>query len=108
MHANQGERSVMHRRNILVSVMAATSIGAALGTRARASERSAERKQAMQFVETRDGTELFVRDVGEGRPVVFVAAWGLNSLAWQYQMLPLSRAGFRCVAFDRRSHGRSS
>lgn len=62
----------------------------------------------MQFIEARDGSELFVRDVGKGPPVVFVAAWGLNSLAWQYQMLPLSRAGFRCVAFDRRSHGRSS
>ena len=62
----------------------------------------------MQFIEASDGTELFFRDVGEGRPVVFVAAWGLNSLAWQYQTLPLARAGYRTIAYDRRSHGRSS
>jgi len=55
-----------------------------------------------------DGTTLFVRQCGTGDPVLFVAAWGLDSLAWQYQMERMSREGFRCVAFDRRSHGRSS
>lgn len=99
----------MHRRNILVSAATAVaSFGAMLGAPARASDKPVERKRAMPFIETRDGAELFFRDVGEGRPIVFVAAWGLDSLAWQYQMLPLSRAGFRCVAYDRRSHGRSS
>ena len=61
----------------------------------------------MTYVEARDGTKLFCRSWGEGRPVLFAAAWMLNSQAWQYQMLPLSEAGFRCIAFDRRGHGRS-
>ncbi len=99
----------MHRRNILASAAStAAAIGGALSSRAQTSEKPAEGKRRLHVIETHDGTELFVRDVGKGRPVVFVAAWGLNSLAWQYQMLPFSRVGFRCIAFDRRSHGRSS
>lgn len=61
----------------------------------------------MAYVEARDGTKLFCRSWGEGRAVLFASAWMLNSQAWQYQMLPLSEAGFRCVSFDRRGHGRS-
>src|SRR5262245_56881867 len=60
------------------------------------------------FVERKDGTALFYRDWGAGAPIVFVASSGLNSSMWAYQMVPLVRAGFRCVAFDRRGHGRSS
>ncbi|HYZ33036.1 MAG TPA: alpha/beta hydrolase [Crenalkalicoccus sp.] len=56
---------------------------------------------------TRDGVGLFHRDWGEGPPVVFVASWSLPSESWAYQMLALSEAGLRCVAFDRRGHGRS-
>jgi pimeloyl-ACP methyl ester carboxylesterase len=59
-------------------------------------------------VTTRDGAELFYRDWGTGRPVVFIASFSLPSDMWAYQMLPLVRAGFRCIAFDRRGHGRSS
>jgi pimeloyl-ACP methyl ester carboxylesterase len=51
-------------------------------------------------------TRLFVRDWGEGDPIVFLAGWTLSSDAWAYQMTPLSQR-FRCVAFDRRGHGRS-
>jgi pimeloyl-ACP methyl ester carboxylesterase len=96
----------MHRRNILAAT--AASIGAVLSLSARASGRPVEGRRPASFITARDGAELFCRDVGEGRPIIFVAAWALNSLAWQYQMLPLARAGFRCIAYDRRSHGRSS
>ena len=61
----------------------------------------------MTMIRTTDGTSLFVRDWGAGRPLVFLAAWTLSSDAWAYQMAPLSRQGFRCVAIDRRAHGRS-
>ncbi len=61
----------------------------------------------MTTVRTNDGTQLFVRDWGQGRPLVFLSGWTLSSDAWAYQMLPLSRQGFRCVAIDRRAHGRS-
>jgi non-heme chloroperoxidase len=54
-----------------------------------------------------DGTSLFVRSWGSGLPLVFMAGWMLGSGAWAYQMAPLSEQGFRCVAYDRRGHGRS-
>ena len=59
-------------------------------------------------VVTADGVRLFYRDWGEGPPVVFLASWSLPSDSWAYQMLALSAQGFRCVAYDRRGHGRSS
>lgn len=56
-----------------------------------------------------DGETLFYRDSGgQGAPVVFVHSWGLSSSMWQYQQLALQAAGLRCIAFDRRGHGRSS
>ena len=62
---------------------------------------------APPFIKARDGTRLFWRSWGEGPPILFVAAWALPSEAWQYQMARLSEAGCRCIAFDRRGHGRS-
>ncbi|MCU1641470.1 MAG: alpha/beta hydrolase [Nocardia sp.] len=61
----------------------------------------------MPFLDTRDGTSLFYRDWGTGRPVLFCSAWGLSSTEFQYQMGPLVDSGLRTIAFDRRSHGRS-
>ena len=54
------------------------------------------------FIETSDGTTLYYKDWGTGRPVVFVTSWSLNSDMWQYQMTPMVSRGFRCVAYDRR------
>ena len=61
------------------------------------------------FVTVRDGTQLYYKDWGpmHGRPVVFVSSWTLNSDMGQYQMIPLAAHGFRCIAYDRRGHGRS-
>ncbi|PCC68784.1 Pimeloyl-ACP methyl ester carboxylesterase [Nannocystis exedens] len=56
-----------------------------------------------------DGESLFYRDTGgDGPPVVFVHGWALSSSMWQYQEHALRAAGLRCVAYDRRGHGRSS
>ncbi|NYZ14085.1 alpha/beta hydrolase [Azospirillum sp. RWY-5-1] len=64
------------------------------------------------FIRTDDGASLFFRDWapqrGDGGPVVFVSSWSLPSDSWAYQMLALTEAGLRCVAYDRRGHGRSS
>ncbi len=54
-----------------------------------------------------DGTRLFYKDWGKGNTIVFLHSWGVNSDIWQYQMHHLANAGFRCIAFDRRGHGRS-
>ena len=59
-------------------------------------------------IQTSDGTTLFVKGWGNGQPAVFISGWSLNSDAWQYQMVPLVEQGLRCVAYDRRGHGRSS
>src|SRR5262245_11155431 len=60
------------------------------------------------YVLTSDNTALFYRDWGAGKPLLFLSGWTLNSDMWAYQMEPLCRQGFRCVAYDRRAHGRSS
>lgn len=57
---------------------------------------------------TEDGTGIFFKDFGEGRPVVFSHGWPLSADAWEPQMVFLGRRGFRVVAHDRRGHGRSA
>jgi non-heme chloroperoxidase len=62
----------------------------------------------MNTITTRDGTQIHFKDWGTGRPVVFSHGWPLNSDSWESQMLFLATNGYRCVAHDRRGHGRSS
>ncbi|RZJ07324.1 MAG: alpha/beta hydrolase, partial [Rubrivivax sp.] len=58
-------------------------------------------------VPARDGTPLHLLDWGQGRPVVFMHAWALNSAMWEYPMTAATDAGCRAVAFDRRGHGKT-
>jgi len=69
---------------------------------------SVSRARRASFIERRDGTALFYRDWGIGRPVLFVHGAGIDSDLWMHQMGSFVTAGFRCIAFDRRGHGRSS
>jgi len=62
----------------------------------------------MATIRTRDGTEIYYKDWGTGRPVVFSHGWPLTADAWEDQMLSLASHGCRCIAHDRRGHGRSS
>ena len=62
----------------------------------------------MSMITTKDGTQIYYKDWGSGRPVVFSHGWPLSADAWEGQMMHLASNGYRCVAHDRRGHGRSS
>jgi len=62
----------------------------------------------MSAITTKDGTRIYYKDWGSGQPVVFSHGWPLSSDAWDDQMLFLADRGYRCIAHDRRGHGRSS
>jgi len=62
----------------------------------------------MSTITVRDGTQIYYKDWGSGQPVVFSHGWPLTADAWESQMVFLASHGYRCVAHDRRGHGRSS
>jgi non-heme chloroperoxidase len=62
----------------------------------------------MSTLAMRDGTQIYYKDWGKGPPVVFSHGWPLSADSWEVQMMFLASKGFRCIAHDRRGHGRSS
>ena len=61
----------------------------------------------MPTITTKDGTQIYYKDWGTGQPVVFSHGWPLSADAWEDQMIFLAERGYRCIAHDRRGHGRS-
>src|SRR5215472_2016086 len=100
----------MLRRHLwkgIAAIGGSTGLLQASGAAGGKKQAAKEKQSVKQFVETEDGTALFFRDWGTGKPMVFVAPWALNSRWWEIQMFRLTEEGIRCVAFDRRGHGRS-
>ena len=62
----------------------------------------------MATITVKDGTQIYYKDWGKGQPVVFSHGWPLSSDAWEDQMMFLADRGYRCIAHDRRGHGRST
>jgi non-heme chloroperoxidase len=61
----------------------------------------------MPRITTKDGTQIYYKDWGKGQPLVFSHGWPLSADAWEDQMIFLAAHGYRCIAHDRRGHGRS-
>jgi non-heme chloroperoxidase len=95
----------MQRRLMLLSAATAGALATAGSTAVSAPSQPSQSQPAV--IRTADGLRLFHLDWGEGRPVVFVHSWALNSDMWAYQIAHLSDRGVRCIAYDRRGHGRS-
>jgi non-heme chloroperoxidase len=62
----------------------------------------------MSTITAKDGTQIYYKDWGSGQPVIFSHGWPLSADAWEAQMFFLASNGYRCIAHDRRGHGRSS
>jgi non-heme chloroperoxidase len=96
----------MDRRSAMM--LGAASAAVSLPGQARSAPGRSKVIPRLPFIDRPDGTRLWITDWGNGEPLLFVHAAGLDSASWTYQMTPMMRAGFRCVAYDRRGHGRSS
>jgi len=64
--------------------------------------------KTMNYITTKDSTKIYYKDWGKGQPIVFSHGWPLSADAWEDQMFFLAANGYRCIAHDRRGHGRSS
>lgn len=94
-----------NRRTVLIGT-AAIPLATLLPT-LPASAKSQPMRQTMGYITARDGAKIFYKDWGKGQPVLFSHGWPLTADAWDAQMLFLGSQGYRVIAHDRRSHGRS-
>ncbi len=100
------------RRDLFINAAAISVAAAALATGTSASAQTApamKSDSATSYITMGDGTQIYVKQWGKG-PITFVFShgWPLSADAWEDQMMFLANQGYRCIAHDRRGHGRSS
>ena len=104
--------STFSRRNVLVGgaglTAAAEFVAYALPAQSTVPSNTTKGKRSTNSITTKDGTQIYFKDWGQGQPVVFSHGWPLSADAWESQMFFLASNGYRCIAHDRRGHGRSS
>jgi non-heme chloroperoxidase len=108
--AEHDDRSTTSRRALLAggaALLCATAATTAAASTASPSKSNGARPMS-NTITVKDGTTIYYKDWGSGPPVVFSHGWPLNSDSWESQMLFLASNGYRCIAHDRRGHGRSS
>ena len=115
LSSRRGNQGFPTRRDVLIggaAVMATMGLPMSTFALTTASRTGAplpdQGEPEMSYVTTKDETQIFYKDWGNGPVVTFSHGWPLNSDAWDPQMLFLVQHGYRCVAVDRRGHGRST